>query len=365
MPILLKQETQDSYNMLDRVIAQIGIEGLQIYLASKYDVILQPRIDDDIEEITVLDALELFETEDLNLRPPTTKKTYVSELNQFRKFLERQKLNDDLLADCLTGKVLKEYLKHKSGSATTQNKKKAFFRIMHSFFVEQHLLSESDLSEVLKFAKVYDSLPRALSKESVEELLTIVRATRYGLRYFTLFLYMVGTGTRIEEATTLKWAKIRWDESEMTVHGKHHRVDGRKVYGSTEIMDLLRNYRRLVGGSDADLYSLNSSSNKYVFSASKGTNPLSIRTVQEVFRNCVNSMTTVSESLKPSLTPHSLRHTFAVNYLRAGGDLYTLSKLLGHANPKTTAIYAKLTPEELKNAADEVVQYLLRGENNA
>lgn len=38
-------------------------------------------------------------------------------------------------------------------------------------------------------------------------------------------------------------------------------------------------------------------------------------------------------------SPHTLRHTFALNYLRAGGNLFYLSKILGHTSIKTTERY--------------------------
>jgi site-specific recombinase XerD len=41
------------------------------------------------------------------------------------------------------------------------------------------------------------------------------------------------------------------------------------------------------------------------------------------------------------LTPYAFRHTFAVNAIRAGVDIYTLKKLMGHASITTTEIYLK------------------------
>lgn len=41
------------------------------------------------------------------------------------------------------------------------------------------------------------------------------------------------------------------------------------------------------------------------------------------------------------VSAHTFRHTFAVSYLRAGGDIYQLSLLLGHSSVKTTEIYLK------------------------
>ena len=45
--------------------------------------------------------------------------------------------------------------------------------------------------------------------------------------------------------------------------------------------------------------------------------------------------------------PHRLRHTFATEYLRAGGDLYRLSRILGHSNVRTTERYLHLVTDDL------------------
>jgi len=49
--------------------------------------------------------------------------------------------------------------------------------------------------------------------------------------------------------------------------------------------------------------------------------------------------------------PHSFRHNFAREYLRNGGDLATLAKLLGHSNISTTASYYAVF------ASDELAQF--------
>ena len=46
-------------------------------------------------------------------------------------------------------------------------------------------------------------------------------------------------------------------------------------------------------------------------------------------------------------SPRSLRHTFATEYLRNGGDLYRLSRILGHSNTRTTERYLHLVTEDL------------------
>lgn len=52
--------------------------------------------------------------------------------------------------------------------------------------------------------------------------------------------------------------------------------------------------------------------------------------------------------------PHTLRHTFAAHFLRAVPDMYLLSRVLGHAETRTTALYAHLLPDHLARARNAV-----------
>jgi len=53
------------------------------------------------------------------------------------------------------------------------------------------------------------------------------------------------------------------------------------------------------------------------------------------------------------LSPHALRHTFGWRWLKAGGDIYTLSKILGHTSVAVTEKhYAHLLKEDLRTKAD-------------
>lgn len=48
------------------------------------------------------------------------------------------------------------------------------------------------------------------------------------------------------------------------------------------------------------------------------------------------------------------RHTFATLQLSNGTDIYTVSKMLGHTNVRTTQIYTKVVDEKKENAADAI-----------
>lgn len=62
-----------------------------------------------------------------------------------------------------------------------------------------------------------------------------------------------------------------------------------------------------------------------------------------------------SANIKKNITFHCFRHTFATLQLSNGTDIYTVSKMLGHTNVKTTQIYAKVVDEK-KNKASEAIQ---------
>ncbi len=54
------------------------------------------------------------------------------------------------------------------------------------------------------------------------------------------------------------------------------------------------------------------------------------------------------------ITFHCFRHTFATLQLAKGTDIYTVSKMLGHKELKTTQIYAKVVDQSKRDAADKI-----------
>lgn len=153
------------------------------------------------------------------------------------------------------------------------------------------------------------------------------RPTSYsGLRLWTIVNVLIDTGVRIDEALGLRVADCDLDNLSLTVLGKGSKQ--RKVPVSLALRKALWRYLRARERRDVP--------GVYLFGTRTG-NRLS-------YRNVHRDLVVLCGRLGiqgPRLSPHTFRHYFAVSYIRNGGDLYRLSRILGHTSVKTTEIYLR------------------------
>lgn len=86
--------------------------------------------------------------------------------------------------------------------------------------------------------------------------------------------------------------------------------------------------------------------------AGSQTLPISTNTVRAVFNQLA-----AAAGIDQPVTPHSLRHSFGTRALEVTGDLASVQDLLGHADPKTTRIYAKVSSKRLHAAHQQIFGY--------
>jgi integrase/recombinase XerD len=152
----------------------------------------------------------------------------------------------------------------------------------------------------------------------------------YQQRLHLLVLILLDTGCRITEALTLRVNDIDFDNMLVTLDGKGRKQ--RRVPFSFELRKVLfRHIREYERKSDGLLLS------------SRSETKLGRRVV-------LRDVKLLCKRLgfdPPSRTLHAFRHTFAVNYLRRGGSVFHLQKVLGHSTLEMTRRYTNLMTEDL------------------
>jgi integrase/recombinase XerD len=168
-------------------------------------------------------------------------------------------------------------------------------------------------------------LPVVLAKEEVS---TILAATG-NLKYRAILATIYSGGLRVSEAAHLKIADI--DSGQMTIyigHGKRSR--NRYTILARYTLKLLREYWTAYRPVD------------WLFPGRPASGPVASRSIQYAFREAFNRT-----GIKKPATIHSLRHSFATHLVDAGTNLCHIQQLLGHASPRTTAIYLHLSRRDI------------------
>ncbi|MGB8014163.1 MAG: site-specific integrase [Terriglobales bacterium] len=164
----------------------------------------------------------------------------------------------------------------------------------------------------------------------------------YQRRLHLLGLFLLDTGCRITEALSLRVSEIDFDNLLVTLDGK-----GRKQRVVPFSFELRKTLFRYVADfrRKPDLLLL----------ASRNETMLGRRVMlRDVKRLCKRL-----GFEPPPRTLHAFRHTFAVNYLRRGGSVFHLQKILGHSTLEMTRRYANLMTSDLQ-AVHEKISLLAR-----
>lgn len=254
-------------------------------------------------------------TEDMQVRnlSPHTQASYILQVSQFARHFGK---SPDLLGpeDIRTYQV---YL---------TNEKKLAPGSIHvavaglRFFYRVTLKKPWTFQEVLPLPKKPQKLPLILSPEEVLHFLGCVERLKHRVILTTCY----AAGLRISEAVRLKPTAI--DSKRMVirvVQGKGQK--DRYVMLSAKLLEILRSYWKAVHPKD------------WFFPGGYPGRPITRDAVEDACKKAHRA-----SGLTKPVTPHSLRHAFAVHLLESGTDIRTIQLLLGHRSLATTARYLRI-----------------------
>jgi len=196
---------------------------------------------------------------------------------------------------------------------------KAFLR----FMVENGNLSEEVFPWKLTI-KMPEALPRAISPEDVERLLTVVKDS---VRDQAVILLLLRAGMRIGELLRTRVMDISMEEQKILIYEGEKNQRGRAVYFSDDAKAALEAWMK----ERKQWYEL-------IFYGLKGR-PLSYQAARMMF---VKYLDKAGLSHK-GYTLHCLRHTYATDLINARMSLECLEKLMGHSRLGVTRRYAVLS----------------------
>jgi len=195
---------------------------------------------------------------------------------------------------------------------------------------------QADPTTGLPTGRSWERLPKALSLKAVNRLLDSLSGTRpIDLRDRALLEALYATGARVQEICDWRLEDLRREERVIRCIGKGRKE--RWVPIGQRALSALATWMQ--DGRPR----LDQADSEFIFLSRSGRQLDRVRVFRMLRERAVKA------GLDPSLSPHTLRHSFATHLLEGGADLRTVQELLGHASVTTTQVYTHVDRKRLKN----------------
>jgi integrase/recombinase XerD len=217
----------------------------------------------------------------------------------------------------------------------------ACYRGFYRFLVIEGRLEVSPADD-LRAPRAWKSLPRHLSVDEVDNLLAQPDVTSpRGLRDRALIELLYATGLRVSELISLRPGDVNLNASYLTCTGKGGKQ--RIVPLGDEAAAWVSRYLR-----DARPVLLGKRSSPRLFVNARGGGPGLTRVGFWKLLKAYGRRAGV----RATLSPHTLRHSFATHLLERGADLRAIQMMLGHADLSTTQIYTHVLQQRMRAVYD-------------
>jgi integrase/recombinase XerD len=258
---------------------------------------------------------------------PNTLGAYRTDLRQLSDFLARrelctwQEVTPAVIADFIL--QLRERCYATTSIARKVAAVKSFFHYLHT--------SGSlpvDPAEALQAPRVEKGLPRTLSPDQVSRLFSIVEAhSDSGQRDLAMLYTIYSTGMRVTELISLDVRDVDLTRGQVRCASpRHERLLPLSLPAQRTLASYIEGHRRLLQRKPDE---------RALFLNHHGQ-----RLTRQGFWLIIKGYAKAADL--PTITPHTLRHSFALDMLERGMELRSVQELLGHANISTTHIYKHL-----------------------
>lgn len=255
-------------------------------------------------------------------RSEKTLTSYASDLNLANAAIDGGLMN-------ATESAVQQYLSSLPDKPSSVARKASALRGFYKFLMLEKIITVNPTAN-LELPKRNRALPKFLTVEEIELLISSAGDVRNSLRLRAMIELLYASGLRVSELCELPMSGILGNK--LLIHGK----------GAKE---------RLVPMHDAAIHALNKwldargdINSKYVFPSNGKTGHITRDGFFKILKRCA----ILSGIEQNRVSPHVLRHSFASHLLAGGANLRAIQTMLGHEDISTTQIYTHVMPEKLK-----------------
>ena len=265
---------------------------------------------------------------------PHTVEAYQRDLEKLLKYLKQEgKTVDDVQLEDLQhfAATLHELGIGPSSQCRILSGVRSFFR-----FLELDGWREDDPSELLESPVLGEHLPEVLSEEEVDMLEGSIDLSKWeGQRNKAIIEVLFSCGLRVSELVNLKLSSIYVDEQYVRVMGKGSKERlvpiSPKALRELDLWFVDRNLMKIKPGEE-----------DYVFLNRRGAHLTRTMILIMIKRQAEEA------GIQKTISPHTLRHSFATALLEGGADLRAIQAMLGHESIGTTEIYTHIDMSTLR-----------------
>jgi len=253
-----------------------------------------------------------------------------------------------LAADPMT---VRRFLVHLDGfgySPATTARKIATLRSFHKWMHNQGMIASNPMT-LIRTPKQTKRLPKSMSVEDVDKLLSQPDSRdTLGARDCAILETLYSTGVRVSELAGLDRSDLDLNTQTLRVRGKGNKQ--RIVPLGSHAMTAIRHYLTLLEPDPrfTEIRDRGQRGEAVSLFVNKNGGRLSTRSVRRKLDKYL-----AEAGLDRTISPHTLRHSFATHLLDNGADLRSVQELLGHQSLSTTQIYTHLSTMRLQSAYDQ------------
>ena len=290
----------------------------------------------------MLDLIQAYENYLIKVKQASanTVSSYIRDIRQFSNWLSDTAGMDVISARQDHFHAYLDHLQQQGRSGATVSRNLASLKNFYTYVVSSGFLEDSPVPSTIHVERGEKKLPQILTGRDVELLLSQPSCMdAKGYRDKAMLEVMYATGIRVSELIDLNLEDVNLDVGIIKcVSAKKSRVIPLYPAALRALSVYIRDVRV---GMVAD------PSEKALFVNVSGER-MSRQGFWKILKQYQNKA-----GIEKEITPHTLRHSFAVHLLENGADLGSLQELMGHSDISSTQLYTQLISQKLKSVYDK------------